>query len=64
MVDFEKSEEKVCVKRNDEEWRAIQCPVLFINGENDPFGSCAELKVKVLGFYIVGYIRKGYNEQI
>lgn len=30
----------------DEEWKAITCPVLFINGEHDPFGSCAELKEK------------------
>lgn len=32
---------------SDEEWRAIQCPVLFINGENDPFGSCVQLQQKV-----------------
>ncbi len=31
----------------DEEWAAIQCPAFFINGENDPFGTCAELKEKV-----------------
>lgn len=31
----------------DEEWRAIKCPALFINGENDPFGTCAELQKKV-----------------
>lgn len=29
-----------------EEWKAITCPVLFINGEHDPFGSCPELKEK------------------
>lgn len=32
----------------DEEWNNIKCPVLFINGENDPFGTCEELKEKVL----------------
>ena len=32
---------------SDEEWQAIRCPVLFINGENDSFGSCKELKAKV-----------------
>lgn len=31
----------------DAEWAAIQCPAFFINGENDPFGTCAELKEKV-----------------
>ena len=25
----------------------IKCPVLFINGENDPFGTCEELQKKV-----------------
>lgn len=30
----------------EEEWKAITCPVLFINGEHDPFGFCAELKKK------------------
>lgn len=30
----------------DEEWKAIQCPTLFINGEFDSFGSCKELKEK------------------
>ena len=30
-----------------EEWDAIKCPALFINGENDPFGTCAELQEKV-----------------
>lgn len=31
----------------EEEWRSIQCPALFINGEHDPFGTCAELLDKV-----------------
>lgn len=31
----------------DEEWAAIKCPTFFINGETDPFGTCAELKEKV-----------------
>lgn len=31
----------------DEEWKAIKCPAFFINGENDPFGSCMELQEKV-----------------
>lgn len=30
-----------------EEWAAIKCPALFINGEHDPFGSCIELQKKV-----------------
>lgn len=30
-----------------EEWAAIKCPALFINGEHDPFGSCIELQEKV-----------------
>ncbi len=30
----------------DGQWEKIQCPVLFINGEFDPFGSCKELKEK------------------
>ena len=30
-----------------EEWDGIKCPALFINGENDPFGTCAELQEKV-----------------
>ena len=33
----------------EEEWNAIKCPALFINGENDPFGTCAELQEKVSG---------------
>ena len=31
----------------EEEWAAIKCPAFFINGENDPFGTCAELLEKV-----------------
>lgn len=31
----------------DDEWAAIKCPAFFINGENDPFGTCAELREKV-----------------
>ncbi len=31
----------------DAEWRNISCPAFFINGENDPFGTCEELKEKV-----------------
>ena len=31
----------------EEEWAGIKCPVFFINGENDPFGTCAELLEKV-----------------
>lgn len=33
----------------DEEWAAIKCPAFFINGENDPFGTCDELREKVSG---------------
>lgn len=32
---------------SDEEWASIRCPAFFINGENDPFGTCAELREKV-----------------
>ena len=32
---------------SDEEWSKIKCPALFINGENDPFGTCTELQEKV-----------------
>lgn len=32
---------------SENEWRAIRCPALFINGENDSFGTCAELQAKV-----------------
>ena len=31
----------------DDEWASIRCPALFINGEHDSLGSCAELKEKV-----------------
>lgn len=31
---------------SEEEWNAIQCPTFFINGENDPFGTCDQLKKK------------------
>ena len=31
----------------DDEWNAINCPAFFINGEKDPFGTCAELQAKV-----------------
>lgn len=31
----------------DKEWETIKCPCLFINGENDPFGTCKELQDKV-----------------
>ena len=31
----------------EEEWGRIKCPAFFINGENDPFGTCAELQEKV-----------------
>lgn len=31
----------------DEEWRAIRCPALFINGAQDSLGSCAELLERV-----------------
>lgn len=31
----------------DDEWKAIKCPALFINGENDSLGTCKELKEKV-----------------
>lgn len=31
----------------EEEWERITCPAFFINGEQDPFGTCAELKEKV-----------------
>lgn len=29
------------------EWKAVSCPVFFINGEHDPFGGCAELQEKI-----------------
>lgn len=32
---------------SDDEWNSIKCPALFINGENDPFGTCTELQEKV-----------------
>ncbi len=32
---------------SDEEWQNIKCPALFINGENDPLGTCWELLEKV-----------------
>lgn len=32
---------------SDEEWNRIKCPAFFINGENDPFGTCVELQEKV-----------------
>ncbi|MCM1188510.1 MAG: alpha/beta hydrolase [bacterium] len=32
---------------SEDEWKSIKCPALFINGENDPFGTCAELQEKV-----------------
>lgn len=32
---------------SEEEWGRIKCPAFFINGENDPFGTCAELQDKV-----------------
>ena len=31
----------------EDECEKICCPCLFINGENDPFGTCSELKEKV-----------------
>lgn len=31
----------------EEEWHSITCPAFFINGEQDPFGTCAELKEKI-----------------
>lgn len=31
----------------EEEWKNITCPAFFINGENDPFGTCEELQAKV-----------------
>ncbi len=31
----------------EEEWAAIKSPVLFINGEHDPLGTCGELQEKV-----------------
>ena len=31
----------------DEEWAAVRCPAFFINGETDPFGTCAEMKEKI-----------------
>ena len=31
----------------DDEWASIKCPAFFINGQHDPFGTCAELKQKV-----------------
>lgn len=32
---------------SDSEWNKIQCPAFFINGENDPLGTCRELQEKV-----------------
>lgn len=32
---------------SDDEWKNIKCPALFINGEHDPLGTCAELQEKV-----------------
>ncbi|MCM1500869.1 MAG: alpha/beta hydrolase [Clostridium sp.] len=32
---------------SDDEWKSIACPAFFINGENDPFGTCLELQEKV-----------------
>lgn len=32
---------------SDAEWSAIRCPALFINGENDSLGTCAELQARV-----------------
>ncbi len=32
---------------SDEEWKAIKCPALFINGEHDPYGTCTELQERV-----------------
>lgn len=32
---------------SDREWKNIKCPAFFINGENDPFGTCMELQEKV-----------------
>lgn len=29
------------------EWKNINCPAFFINGEKDPFGTCEELHEKV-----------------
>lgn len=31
----------------EDEWKNIKCPALFINGENDTFGTCGELQDKV-----------------
>lgn len=31
----------------DDEWKMIKCLALFINGENDTFGTCKELQDKV-----------------
>lgn len=31
----------------DQEWASIRCPALFINGEHDSLGSCAELQARV-----------------
>lgn len=31
----------------DEEWAAITCPALFINGEHDPFGTSREMAEKL-----------------
>lgn len=30
----------------EEEWDALSCPLFFINGDSDPFGSCRQLKEK------------------
>lgn len=34
-------------KLTEEEWASISCPALFVNGEQDPFGTCGELQEKV-----------------
>lgn len=31
----------------DAEWDAVSCPCFFINGEQDPFGTCQELQAKI-----------------
>ena len=31
----------------DAEWKSVSCPCFFINGEHDPFGTCAELKERL-----------------
>lgn len=45
----------------DKEWEMIKCPCLFINGENDPFGTCKKLQDKVLHSKIYEVKGRGHS---